>query len=323
MIKYILAVLLLFLVGYIYDKYKKKQTITDIQLENKLINEFLFDNNDNNDNNDLKNSNKPILWIPLEYNINSREWLNWGSRNTNNLNQPYLLLCINSIINHCSNSFKIVIIDDNSYEKLIPGFENFDNIPEPTKSNLRKIANIKLLYYYGGFLVPPNFICKENLIDLYNNNIDNGIFMTQTVNKHVTIDKNLTVPNINFMGGLKNNEVLKDLLLNFNNVSLHDNSSEIEFEGKFTNICLNKVNSGEINLLSPKITGEIDKDNKIIDISHLFGEMPINYCDTLFGILLPQKDLLKRNKYEFINRMTHQEIIESDMMICKHLLTSY
>jgi hypothetical protein len=318
MIKYILAVLILFLVGYIYDKYKKKQNLKNVNLENKLIEDYLYAPEDN----DLKTSIKPILWIPLEYNINSREWLSFGSRNNNNLNQSYIMLCINSVIKHCSETFKIVIIDDSSYEKLIPGFEDFEHMPEPTKSYLRSVANIKLLYYYGGMLVPPSFICKKDLFELYNNNINNGIFMTQTLNRHVSGDTLLTIPNINFMGGLKNNEILKEILITFSNLSLKDNSSEIQFLGKFTNYCLNKIKEGLISVTNPKEIGIIDEEGKIIDLADLFGEMPINYCNSLKGILLPQDELLKRSKYEFINRMSFEEIAQSDMMICKHLLTS-
>jgi hypothetical protein len=318
MIKYILAVLVLFLVGYIYDKYKKKQLMNNNKYEDKLIKDYLYTPEDN----DLKNCSKPILWIPLDYNINSREWLSFGSRNSNNLNQPYILLCVNSIIKNCSESFKIVIIDDSSYEKIIPGFENFENIPEPTKSHLRKVANIKLLYYYGGMLVPPSFICKKDLLNFYNENVSNGIFMTQKVNRHVNGDTLLTIPNIDFMGGLKNNEILKDLLIMFSNISSKDNTSEIEFLGKFTNYSLNKIKEGLINITEPKETGIVDKQSKIIDLADLFGEMPINYSDSIQGILLPQNELLRRDKYSFINRMTFEDIAKSDMMICKHLLTS-
>jgi hypothetical protein len=108
----------------------------------------------------------------------------------------------------------------------------------------------------------------------------------------------------------------------FSNISSKDNTSEIEFLGKFTNYSLNKIKEGLINITEPKETGIVDKQSKIIDLADLFGEMPINYSDSIQGILLPQNELLRRDKYSFINRMTFEDIAKSDMMICKHLLTS-
>ena len=49
--------------------------------------------------------------------------VDFHSRNTNNLNQPYLHLTIQSIIDHCSNDFHICLIDDDSFSKLIPEWD--------------------------------------------------------------------------------------------------------------------------------------------------------------------------------------------------------
>ena len=48
---------------------------------------------------DLAQSKKPIVWIHIPYEINSRSWDSFYSRNSENLNQPYLYLTIESIIN--------------------------------------------------------------------------------------------------------------------------------------------------------------------------------------------------------------------------------
>ena len=65
-------------------------------------------------------NNKPKLWIHMDYHINSRKWKNFMSRNSTDLNQPYLYLTIQSIINHNSNDFHICLIDDDAFEKILP-----------------------------------------------------------------------------------------------------------------------------------------------------------------------------------------------------------
>ena len=72
------------------------------------------------DDDTLGKSKKPILWIHVPYEYNSRNWLSFGSRSAFDLNQPYLYLTVKTIIKNCDESFKIVMIDDGSFEKLIP-----------------------------------------------------------------------------------------------------------------------------------------------------------------------------------------------------------
>ena len=50
---------------------------------------------------------KPIIWIHNEHNINARNWLSFMSRNSKELNQPYLNTCVETIIKHNNNSFNI------------------------------------------------------------------------------------------------------------------------------------------------------------------------------------------------------------------------
>ena len=64
---------------------------------------------------------KPILWIHNKYEINSRNWDSFMSRNTNNLNQPYRRLCVDTIIKHCSDDeFGTLGVDYNKYLEMYP-----------------------------------------------------------------------------------------------------------------------------------------------------------------------------------------------------------
>ena len=56
--------------------------------------------------------------------MNARWWKSFGSRNTKCLNQPYQYLTIKSIVDKCGEHFNICLIDDKSFEKLIPRLEN-------------------------------------------------------------------------------------------------------------------------------------------------------------------------------------------------------
>lgn len=158
----ILMILLLLIIGYVYSMYKGKlSNETEIQ-ERDLIQKFLA-----NDVNKMDRK-KPFLWIPVEYEMNERQWLNFGSRNTTNLNQPYLYLTIRSIVEKCGDSFNICIIDDNVFNKLIPDWTiHVNRLTHPLRPHMRELAMAQLLNKYGGMRLPPSFVCFQDLITLY------------------------------------------------------------------------------------------------------------------------------------------------------------
>ena len=165
LIRYLTLFLFLTAIGVLYDKYKKKYDLDGNLKNHSLIEKYLL-------NDDSLLSGKPILWIHNDRGINQRDWISFQSRNTNNVNQPYIMLCLKSIIQHCGKSFNICLIDDDSFSKLIPNWSlSISKIPEPQKSHVRKLATVKLLYYYGGMSIPNSTLVLKDLSSIYDENI--------------------------------------------------------------------------------------------------------------------------------------------------------
>ena len=98
--------------------------------------------------------NRPKLWIHSKYEVNSRNWYSFGSRNSTDLNQPYLSYTVKTIIDNCGDDFHICLIDDESFNKLIPGFDlELKKIPEPLKEQYREIALLQLIHLLDGFCI--------------------------------------------------------------------------------------------------------------------------------------------------------------------------
>ena len=95
MFKFFMIFIFLTLLGYLYDRYKFKYVGDEELNKYDKMKGFLL--------NEDELSDKPIIWIHTKYNINSRDWLSFSSRNTEQLNQPYIFSCVKSIIKH--NSF--------------------------------------------------------------------------------------------------------------------------------------------------------------------------------------------------------------------------
>ena len=164
---YVILFAILISLGILYQKYLEKQSIITSFDDYGEIKKYLLKDKT------LDKSKKPILWIHIPHEYNSRNWMSFGSRSSNELNQPYLYLTVKSIIKNCDNSFKIVLIDDDSFEKLIPKWNvNMSLLADPVKCYIRQLAMAKLIYTYGGLNVPISFLCFSDLITLYNKGIN-------------------------------------------------------------------------------------------------------------------------------------------------------
>ena len=112
---YLFAISLVVVASYVGNKFKDYY-IDDSKQEYDMIKLYLLNDSP------LYGENKPKIWIHSKYEINARKWRDFHSRNTNDLNQPYINLTIQSIIDHCSQDFHICLIDDQTFSKLIPGW---------------------------------------------------------------------------------------------------------------------------------------------------------------------------------------------------------
>ena len=78
--------------------------------------------------------------------------------------QPYKELCVESIVKHCGDSFQICLIDDSSFGKILNDWTIcMDGLAEPIKDRVRTLALSKILYTYGGMLVPNSTIAMKDL----------------------------------------------------------------------------------------------------------------------------------------------------------------
>ena len=101
--------------GALYKRYKNKY-MPDEELKNQhIVNKYLLTDSDTID------KKKPMLWIHTTHEVNSRQWADFMTRNSKQVNQNYLELCVKSIIKFNQSDFNICLIDDNSFEKIIPG----------------------------------------------------------------------------------------------------------------------------------------------------------------------------------------------------------
>ena len=316
-LNYIFAFVIIVSIGMLYDKYLKKYDIDSKESHDKLIQYYLL-------NGESKKNNKPILWVHSKNEINSRNWLSFSSRNSKEVNQGYIEMCINTITKHCSKSFKICLINDESFSRLLPNWGiELNKLAEPIKSSVRQLAFTKLLHKYGGLCIPNSTIMLKDpkpLMDVFL--MDKDFFAVETLSRNKSADTLKFVPSANIMGARQNSETL-DTLIQYSQIQIStDNTDEKNFLGNFNIKLFDMYKKNEINVINAKQFGMKDRDNNEILIEDLLSSSPIRLVSDCYCIVIPKDELLKRTKFNWFVRLNKSQIIESDNNISNYLVYS-
>jgi hypothetical protein len=313
---FIIILIIIVTLGILYQKYNEKQSqYVDID-GYKDIKQYLLKEKS------LDKSKKPILWIYVPHEYNARHWLSFGSRSSYELNQPYLYLTVKSIIKNCDESFKIVLIDDGSFEKLIPKWNiNMSTLANPMKSYIRHLALAKLIYTYGGMNVPISFLCFRNLIGLYKRGTtDDSMFVCENYDLNITATNHLFYPDSNFMGAPKHNETVKQYI-NFLELKISEDYTDCShFLGDFDKWCNAKIEKGKMRLIPGTEVGTKTVDEEPVIVETLLGEDYIHFYGKMYGIWIPDKMILKRSHYEWFARMSPEQIFKSQIILAKYMV---
>jgi hypothetical protein len=322
---------------YLSSNLKEKLEPND---EYELIKKYLLNDNP------LYGYNKPKIWIHTKYEYNSRVWSSFGSRTSRDLNLPYIHLTIKSILNHNGDDFNIILIDDNSFSKLIPHWDKGDlnKYTEPLKTRYRNIGLYELVYYYGGMVIPNTFICLKNLKPLYEETLlQEKPFVAECINRTCNILKKNNgkrfIPSDYILGSVKNCQIMKeyiDEIKNNNKIEYivgenkyqeYKKSSmfienEQEILGTNNQLCIKLINEGKMNVIDGSLIGIKDTNGNTILIEDLFEDKLLDLTQNCFGIYLDDEEILKRNKYNWFCNMNEQQILDTKIAITKYIKIS-
>ena len=321
---YVFAAGLVILASFVANKFKQTFSTEHSKDEYEMVKQYLLNDSP------LYGYNRPKLWIHSKNEINARKWKNFQSRNTTDLNQPYLYLTIQSIVNHCGDDFHICLIDDDTFHKLIPTWDiDLVHLADPMKSHIRNIGMLQLLYYYGGMVLPNSFLCTKNVIDLYKKGIVNDkVFVCENNNTYVNIQKEkhrtLFIPDTEIIGASKNSEILTHLIEYLKSLIQNGHfHSENDFLGSKNQYCLDQINKGNMRLINGEFIGIKNRHGKQIVVDDLMEESFLDIDSSkLYGIQIPRDDILRRIKYQWFAILPIKDILESNIILSKFFKTS-
>jgi hypothetical protein len=316
--KYIVSTCILLSVSIIYDRFKLYAQQDEDMKNYYAVKQYLVTDST------LAKSKLPILWIYIDYQQNSRWWQNFYSRNSSDLNQPYLYLTIKSIIDRCSSHFNVCIIDDLTLTNIIPGW-NIDlaKTSSPIREKLRDLAQAKILKYYGGIFVPPSFLCLKNLIRMYYASTVGGkMFVGELPNENITSTNDSVFVSRKFIGAHKNSKVVDEYIHYLQHLISSDYTAESVFEGNADRWLYDQTKQNKISIIPAKQLGARDAANKDVLIEELIGNSFIDFDPSALGIYFPQSQLMNRVSFQWFSRLSARQALESDTIMGKLLLSN-
>lgn len=315
-LNYVMLFIIIILIAFLLQRYYEKLEMEKHKHGYRSIHQYLLSETS------LAKNTKPIIWIHVPYEYNSRDWTDFGARSSFELNQPYLYLTIESIIKNCENDFYICIIDDHSFSKIIPEWNiNMEIIADPILSNIRKLALAKTIYIYGGMVVPISFLCFQGLSDIYYKGIrNNKAFICENVNDNVSSTEYQFFPDIAFMGAKKYNQTINELVEYMQINISNDSTSQLDFVGDFNKWCNIKVNNKEINIIDGKEIGVKTLDDEMVLVDNLLNDNYINFYKNMSGIWIPNTQILNRRKYSWFAQLSKEQVLTANTILSKYII---
>ena len=314
--RYIICILVLIVVGILYEKYKIHNAHENSVEEQELIKRYYL-------NKTLAGDDAPIIWIHVSKDINARWWANFYSRNSTCVNQPYEMITVKSIIDKCGGSFNVCLIDDNSFKVLLPNWKvNLDIVAEPIKSKMRELALAKLLYTYGGLRLPASFLCLKDIITEYDNSVnDDKVLMGELLNRSITSEKDVFTPSPLILGCRKECPFIDQYIEYLQRLVSSDYTAESVFDGSISN-WFKQYGMNKISLLSAQSLGVLDTEDNIVTVERLASSTYVPIDQNANGIYFPADEILRRTAYQWLSRLSPKQMMESNTTIGKQLLVA-
>ena len=189
---------------------------------------------------------------------------------------------------------------------------------------MERLGLARLLYNYGGFLVPNSVIALKDLSDIFTQSLSKtDAFVVEGINRTKTNDISLFIPNSKIMGCMKNSKNMHNYLKYLETLVATDFTEAMDFEGSTNKWLYKETTEGRITLLNGKLFGIRNNEECPVYIEQLLQNSFIKFNSEMVGLYLPNDEILLRTKYGWFSRMSKKQVMESNTIAGKYMLISH
>jgi hypothetical protein len=306
---------ILIIVAFLYALYHAK----DIIRKNPYLDKHLL----------KRGLDKPVIWLYYDTSdVNSRNWMDFGSRSSRALNLPFLNLCYESIVRHNKDIYRIEVIGGltgvaellGGWDQLPPGLR--DPISPVNESELNFIRNA-ILAKYGGLWLTPYSISIKGFGKLPE---DKVVFFGTDLDETYSGSQGTVVPGFRCIWSPKpGHPLFKEwAMICYNRVAEKRGGDQIRGDAKWDWVRLSDTYSGSGIVIDPHAEGMRKKNGRRIEIEDLLatgtdGKLPFDIYTYTNYIVFPWPELRDREVFGWFLRMNENQIMSSDIAV-KYLL---
>jgi len=249
---------------------------------------------------------KRKVWVHIPFEPNSRMWDSFSDRRTTRMNLSYMNLCIKSIVDCCAEKYDIVIFSDSDFEDLLKLPVDHAKLSGALLENHRQICLMKIMYEYGGVLVPPSLFLRESVYHLDN---PQQWYVSEMVNTN-NVSNQKMLPSNQLMGTNAKNP---ELLLYIQHLEKQDRSV---VESPF---CENYFISKQIPVIDGGLIGTKNNTGPVV-LEDLMSDQVLELTDNNIGLYMPDEVLKKRIHYQWFCKMSESQVLECNCAFSYYIL---
>jgi hypothetical protein len=125
------------------------------------------------------------------------------------------------------------------------------------------------------------------------------------------------------MGAKKGDPVIKEYMDYLRERSKGGHITEVyEFMGDTSVGSMGTIQQGRMNLIGGEFIGIKTRKRKPVLIEELLEDNYLDLNENMYGIYIPEDEILKRPKYQWFAVLTSEQILETKTFITKHIKSS-
>ena len=231
----------------------------------------------------------------------------WVVADDADLSEAYVGMCVDSVRAAAKDKHQVVIAHDGTFASLIPGWKvELATVPEPTRTQARTLASWKLLYYYGGVVVPASTVFAGSVDDLVAR--APGLF---------AVERPRGGAHARVLGAEREHPAVRDMVREMELNIARGAPGEDKFDGVTEHIVSAAVAAHGGTLLDGEVAGLRDVHGEPVTVDALFDG--VAFADGRVCVVIPADQVRSRKSMAWFAQASPRQVASSRSPMCRLL----
>lgn len=306
------------LVGYLYDKYNARRQREAHSNHYDIVRKHLLGEKTLH-----LEPHKPTIWVHLDHEVNDRAWASFGSRNSSDINYPFVVAALTTLVDRCAADFNVCFLNDESFRHLVPYWEvDISRLTGGTRDLARTLALTKVLHKYGGMVVPCGALVGRSLLPMYEEMTAGGrgssadMFACELPVANSLHRKLRTFISHKCMGCAPRSKAMKRYSDEVAHLMSRDYTSESAFTGELDRLLHRAATEGAVRLVNGRVVGVLDERDDVVTVERLFSHTPVPFdFGRMVMLLVDVEAIARRGKYEWFARLERDALLDMGVVV--------